>query len=125
MPKRVVNSGHKAVRSAAVTGGTLSRKRRGAGEREGDAAMSYMSPPPPGARREELPPDDTVRWVPSRKAAVLAAITDGQISEEEACRRWRLSLEELGLWRRAMQQVGVHGLRVTRIQVYRPLIDES
>lgn len=95
--------------------------------------MSFMSPPPPGfgkgfaqdAAKDQLPPDDTVRWVPSRKAAVLAAIRDGQISLEEACKRWRLSIEEIQLWQRAVAKVGTPGLRVTRVQIYRPLFEKD
>ena len=84
--------------------------------------MSYMSAPPPDiSMTDDLPPDDTVRWVPRRKAAVLAAIADNRISLEQACQRWRLSVEEIRLWERAMRQIGVHGLRVTRVQIYRPL----
>jgi hypothetical protein len=90
-----------------------------------------MSPPPPGfgpaTGQDALPPDDTVRWVPSRKAAVLKAIRDGHINLEEACKRWRLSIEEIQLWQRAVDKVGTPGLRVTRVQIYRPLFetDES
>lgn len=89
--------------------------------------MSFMSPPPPGFGRDTLPPDDTVRWVPNRKAAVLSAINDGSISLEDACKRWRLSLEEIQLWQRAVDKVGTPGLRVTRVQIYRSLFefDES
>lgn len=87
--------------------------------------MSFMSPPPPGIVRDDgLPPDDTVRWVPSRKAAVLSAIRDGRISLEDACARWRLSIEELRLWQRAVDKVGPHALRVTRVQIYRTLLEE-
>ncbi|MEI6485657.1 MAG: DUF1153 domain-containing protein [Sphingomonadales bacterium] len=87
--------------------------------------MSFMSPPPTGHALDDLPPDDTVRWVPSRKAAVLTAIASGHISLDEACARWRLSIEEIALWRRAMARVGTPGLRVTRVQIYRPLFEES
>jgi hypothetical protein len=86
--------------------------------------MSFMSPPPRGIRTEELPPDDTVRWVPSRKAAVLSAINEGRISVEDACQRWRLSREELQLWQRAVAKAGTPGLRVTRVQIYKPLFEE-
>jgi Protein of unknown function (DUF1153) len=86
--------------------------------------MSFM-PPPPIPRDDGLPPDDTVRWVPSRKAAVLAAIREGRISLEEACRRWRLSIEEIRLWQRAVDKVGPHALRVTRVQIYRALLEET
>lgn len=85
--------------------------------------MSFMSPPPPGLDKHGLPHIDTVRWVPSRKAAVLKAINCGQISLDEACRRWHLSVEEIQLWQRAMDKVGTPGLRVTRVQIYRSLFE--
>ena len=87
--------------------------------------MSFMSPPPPGFGKDVLPPDDTVRWVPSRKAAVLNAIREGHISLEDACKRWRLSIEEIQLWQRAVDKVGTPGLRVTRVQIYRSLFDSD
>ncbi|WP_156256802.1 DUF1153 domain-containing protein [Sandarakinorhabdus oryzae] len=87
--------------------------------------MSFMSPPPPGFTSEVLPPSDTVRWVPSRKAAVINAINDGRITVEEACQRWRLSIEEIQLWQRAMDKAGQPGLRVTRVQIYRPLFESD
>ncbi len=87
--------------------------------------MSFMSPPPQGFGCDALPPDDTVRWVPSRKAAVLKAIESGAISIESACRRWRLSVEEIELWQRAMAKAGPPGLRVTRVQIYRPLFEKD
>lgn len=66
-----------------------------------------------------LPPLDTKRWVPSRKADVVRAIRDGVIGRGEACALSSLSLEELQLWERAVAIVGTAGLRVTRVQVYR------
>jgi hypothetical protein len=84
-----------------------------------------MSPPPSGFGKDALPPDDTVRWVPSRKAAVLKAIREGHISLEHACKRWRLSIEEIQLWQRAVDKVGTPGLRVTRVQIYRPLFESD
>lgn len=87
--------------------------------------MSFMSPPPPGFADDSLPPNDTVRWVPSRKAAVLKAIRDGHVSLEDACKRWRLSIEEIQLWQRAVDKVGTPGLRVTRVQIYRPLFESD
>jgi Protein of unknown function (DUF1153) len=66
-----------------------------------------------------LPPADTKRWSPSRKAAVVAATRAGLITREEACERYMLSNEELGAWERALEQNGVPGLRSTRLQCYR------
>jgi hypothetical protein len=68
---------------------------------------------------DSLPPPDTNRWVARRKAEVLAAINGGLLTLEEACVRYRLSVEELQLWQEAVERAGVPGLRVTRIQLYR------
>jgi hypothetical protein len=67
----------------------------------------------------ELPPADTKRWVARRKASVVAAVCSGALSVQEACRRYRLSLEELLAWQRAVERHGIPGLRVTRLQLYR------
>ncbi|WP_425231202.1 DUF1153 domain-containing protein [Sphingomonas sp.] len=69
----------------------------------------------------DLPPADTRRWVVRRKAEVLAAIRGGLIERAEARRRWQLSDEELALWERAHDCAGVPGLRVTRVQIYKPV----
>jgi Protein of unknown function (DUF1153) len=66
-----------------------------------------------------LPPPDTKRWVPRRKAAVVTAVRSGAISIEEACRRYRLSEEEFLAWERGIEAHGVAGLRITRLQIYR------
>ena len=66
-----------------------------------------------------LPPADTKRWSPSRKATIVSAIRAGAISREEACARYLLSEEELASWERALDQNGVPGLRTTRLQCYR------
>ena len=67
----------------------------------------------------DLPPVDTKRWVASRKAAVVAAIRERLLSEEEACKRYGLSREELESWRTALDEHGVGALRATRLQLYR------
>jgi transposase-like protein len=67
----------------------------------------------------QLPPPDTKRWVPRRKAAVVNAVRRGAISLEEACRRYGLSVEEYLAWQRAIESHGIAGLRVTRLQTYR------
>ena len=54
-----------------------------------------------------------------RKAVVVAAVRSGSISLQEACRRYKLSVEEFLAWQRAIDRHGVPGLRVTRLQVYR------
>ncbi len=67
-----------------------------------------------------LPSPNTKRWVIRRKAEVVAAVRGGLISLEEACRRYKLSVEEYLSWQRAIERHGLRGLRVTRIQDYRP-----
>jgi hypothetical protein len=66
-----------------------------------------------------LPPAGTRRWVARRKAAVVAAVRQGVISREEACRRYELSEEELSSWQRSFEAYGVDGLRVTHLAQYR------
>ena len=72
---------------------------------------------------DDLPPIDTTRWVARRKAAVLAAITAGTLSRADACARYRISEAELRLWERAVKCAGIPGLRVTRVQIYRPVFE--
>lgn len=66
-----------------------------------------------------LPPNDTVRWSPYRKASVVDALRRGIIGIDEACRRYQLSTDELRSWQRAIAAHGVGALRVTRLQYYR------
>jgi hypothetical protein len=67
----------------------------------------------------DLPAPDTKRWVVRRKATVVAAVRNGSLTLQEACRRYKLSVEEFLAWQRAIDRHGVPGLRVTRLQVYR------
>jgi hypothetical protein len=66
-----------------------------------------------------LPPAETRRWSSRRKASIVAAIRAGVLDRQEACARYRLSLEELAAWETALDQNGIPGLRVTRLQIYR------
>jgi hypothetical protein len=67
----------------------------------------------------DLPSPDTKRWVVRRKAIVVHAVRNGEISLQEACRRYRLSVEEFLAWQRAIERYGIPGLRATRLQIYR------
>ncbi|KFI27264.1 hypothetical protein CG51_10830 [Haematobacter missouriensis] len=69
--------------------------------------------------RADLPPADTRRWVASRKALVVRAVTYGLLSREEAMDRYALSDEELDIWSNAIAAHGESGLKVTTIQRYR------
>ena len=68
---------------------------------------------------ENLPPRNTVRWVIRRKAEVVAAVRNGLIGLDEACERYRLSVEEFLNWEQLVNAHGLRGLRVTRSQRYR------
>lgn len=67
----------------------------------------------------------TKRWVPRRKAEIVAAVHSGALSLEEACHRYMLTADEFASWEKSFERYGRPGLRITRIQDYRmrsPLI---
>lgn len=67
----------------------------------------------------DLPSPNTKRWVIRRKAEVVAGVRAGLLSLEEACERYKLSVEEFISWQRLIERHGVRGLRTTRLQDYR------
>jgi hypothetical protein len=69
--------------------------------------------------KADLPKPDTTRWVTRRKAEVVAAVQGGLLSLDEACERYRLSLEEYLSWQHAIARHGLEGLRATHVQDYR------
>jgi len=81
--------------------------------------VSLSAPGDAGGAFPDLPPPDTKRWVVRRKAVVVAAVRSGSISLQEACRRYKLSVEEFLAWQRAIDRFGLAGLRATRVQQYR------
>jgi hypothetical protein len=66
-----------------------------------------------------LPSPDVKRWTFRRKAVVVTAVANGQITRVEACRRYRLSAEEFLSWQQAFVAHGAGGLRATRLRQYR------
>ena len=89
--------------------------------REGTAPQRSEALSPSGRPRtlDDLPPPDTTRWVPRRKAEVVAGVRAGIITLEEACRRYHLSIDEYRSWERLLERHGVKGLRTTRTKAYR------
>ena len=67
----------------------------------------------------DLPPPDTTRWVPRRKARVVAAVEGGLIGADEALERYDITDEEFDLWKSALHRFGMRGLRVTKINQVR------
>ncbi len=82
---------------------------------------------PAGRRlsKNDLPPPNTKRWVIRRKAEVVAGVRSGLISLEDACQRYKLSVEEFISWQRLIERHGVLGLRATRLQDYREFSTEN
>jgi hypothetical protein len=78
-----------------------------------------MSPTKSSKSSLERLPIPGERWVPRRKAALIAAVRAGAISLDDACRRYRLSAEEFAGWLAAFEKHGAPGLRATRFQIYR------
>ena len=68
---------------------------------------------------DNLPAAGTKRWVIRRKAEVVTAVHNGLIGMDEACERYRLSVEEFLNWQQLIESHGLRGLRVTRTQEYR------
>jgi hypothetical protein len=72
---------------------------------------------------DKLPPLTTTRWVIRRKAEVVAAVNGGLLTDNEACSRYGISIEELVSWMRAVERSGMNGLRVTRLKEYREMCE--
>lgn len=71
--------------------------------------------------RADLPPADTTRWVASRKALVVRAISAGLIEAAEACEIYNLSEEELADWCKKARSYGENALKATAAKKYRQL----
>ena len=67
----------------------------------------------------DLPPFDTKRWIPRRKAMVVYAVQADLITMKDACDRYSLTPAEFASWERNVKRYGVRGLRVTRLKQYR------
>ena len=71
----------------------------------------------------DLPPPTTKRWVIRRKAEVVAAVRGGLLSLDDACKRYKLTIDEFLSWQRLIERHGLPGLRATKVQDYRDLKD--
>ena len=74
---------------------------------------------------DDLPPPNTKRWVIRRKAEVVTAVRSGLLTLEEACERYKLSVEEFLSWQSLIDKHGMRGLRTTRLQQYRRTAPET
>ena len=64
---------------------------------------------------QDLPAPTTRRWVPRRKARVVAAVEGGLISRAEAFDRYEITEEEFDTWKKSLGSHGLRGLCVTQI----------
>ncbi len=69
--------------------------------------------------RADLPPENTRRWVVSRKIAVVRGVLYGLMTKSEALEKYGLSDEEFASWVRAVAEHGEDALKATAIQKYR------
>ena len=67
----------------------------------------------------DLPPPDTARWIPRKKAEIVAAVRGGLLSLEDARERYALTLEEFSAWQDSIDHFGLRGLRMTHTRKYR------
>jgi len=69
--------------------------------------------------RADLPPENTRRWVASRKAAVVRAVNAELLTRKQAKELYGLSEEELNEWASAVSTHGESALKVTSLQRFR------
>lgn len=69
--------------------------------------------------RADLPPENTRRWVASRKAAVVRGVLYGLLPQNEAMRKYGLSEEEFRSWVAAVADHGEEALKATALKKYR------
>jgi len=73
------------------------------------------------AELDQVPdlPRPSQRWTVRRKAAVIQAVRGGWVPIEEVCELYNISVDEFLAWEHDLDRYGVHGLRTTRVQIYR------
>ena len=69
--------------------------------------------------RADLPDPRTRRWVASRKAAVVRAVSHGLITRDHAIATYGLTEEEYDSWQSAVANFGEAALKATSLQRYR------
>lgn len=84
-----------------------------------DGPRSVQLPDGTVMTRADLPPNETRRWVASRKACVVKAVAYGLITREEAKESYSLSEEELAEWETAVEKHGERALKTTSLQKFR------
>lgn len=60
-----------------------------------------------------------MKWVASRKARLIRAIEDGEMTDLDAYIAYGITKPELDEWREKYTKFGLRGLRVTHVKKYR------
>jgi hypothetical protein len=60
-----------------------------------------------------LPQTGRIRWAARRKAELIAAVSGGLLTMQQACQRYAISTEEFVVWERRYMRCGLKGLRVS------------
>ena len=74
---------------------------------------------PDPIRLDDLPPPKLSRWRAHAKALVVAGIAAGIITDDDACARYGLTLEELHSWQRIATSCGPGALAQRRLREVR------
>jgi hypothetical protein len=114
------------IGDAVSNDGTWGTWGRGgfAERRDGKRANYIIGPNGDVITLRDLPSPSTTRWVIRRKAEVVLAVHSGMLSLEDACKRYRLTVEEFLSWKTAIERHGLLALRTTQLQQYRHGEDE-
>ena len=92
----------------------------------GDANASANGRRQAGARSDLRPPPAIPsRWMPQRKAEIVAAVGAGALTLDEACERYALTVEEFLGWQHGINLFGLAGLRVGGVQFRRRATDAA
>lgn len=65
---------------------------------------------------QDLPPGDTKRWTPNKKAIVVRAVRNGLLPLEAVLERYHMTEKEFLMWEQGLKSSGVDGLKVTHYQ---------
>ena len=84
-----------------------------------DGPRSVKLPDGSVMTRADLPPPQTRRWVASRKACVVRAVTFGLLTRDEAQEMYGLSKDELNEWETAVRDHGEVALKTTSLQKFK------
>lgn len=64
----------------------------------------------------DLPPPDTVRWTPNKKAIVVRWVRAGNMPLQEMLDRYHMTEKEFLIWEDGLKDDGAVGLKTTHYQ---------